>query len=696
MQRDIGELRDGLVDDAVLYLCGFVVSVAGVRAVTMMLQPAEMGTVFTLALAAGFLVSWHLRRYEALRAYGPAWTAALAGIALAWYWATDTFLGQPVALAVGPDRQLGMAVLLAGLVIVRSFGLLRVDDLLFCVVPSLAIFGLLGSQTFDPQFVLAFLAFAFASAYLAGQAHLMVQRRHSRAAPGQDPRRVARERLAMLAALFALSVGAAVPTARAAGALMPRHDFSLGMVGSGERSDVFGGRGDATGRAVWESPRWLPVGTGPVRLDARPVMHVKSAEPLYWRAGSLSHYTGNGWMVTTGSRLVAAPAGDGSFDLRPAVNAKRGRVLRQQFQFVGTATPVVFAAAQPVEVRPAGNAPAGWLIVIDEGGSLSVSPSRLGRDASYEVWSQVDHLAARGAPSVLDASDPELLRIPNSARQIRELAREAVGDTTAPQARIAAIVAYLQARADYSLDAPATPAAADAALYFLTRSRTGYCDLFATAAALMFRAVGIPARVAVGYAPGEWDAAADAYIVRGSDAHAWVEAYLPDEGWVTVDASPASAQDAATAAPRRGWLQKAARALRRYALYVLAALAALAWAALTAKARWLDDYLALRRRERSLRPGDYRGEVLLSYEKLTRALGKRGLPRRDWETPNEYVRRLSRAAYLASLMPKVRVVTGDYVAARFSEREMTREQAQAARRTVGEVAEGLRRLKNIR
>jgi hypothetical protein len=77
--------------------------------------------------------------------------------------------------------------------------------------------------------------------------------------------------------------------------------------------------------------------------------------------------------------------------------------------------------------------------------------------------------------------------------------------------------------------------------YFLLRSHRGYCTYYATAATLFFRLAGIPARVAVGFTPGEeseqnpgW------FFVYSNQAHAWTEIYLgPTLGWIDVDLTPA-------------------------------------------------------------------------------------------------------------------------------------------------------------
>ena len=73
---------------------------------------------------------------------------------------------------------------------------------------------------------------------------------------------------------------------------------------------------------------------------------------------------------------------------------------------------------------------------------------------------------------------------------------------------------------------------------FLFVSREGYCEHFATAMTVMLRAAGIPARLAHGFKGGVWNAPGQFFAVRQADAHTWVEAFVPDVGWVSLDPVP--------------------------------------------------------------------------------------------------------------------------------------------------------------
>jgi hypothetical protein len=73
--------------------------------------------------------------------------------------------------------------------------------------------------------------------------------------------------------------------------------------------------------------------------------------------------------------------------------------------------------------------------------------------------------------------------------------------------------------------------------FFLFDSKQGYCDYFATSMVVLLRAEGVPARVASGFAPGEFDPATGISIVRENHAHSWVEAYFPRFGWITFEPS---------------------------------------------------------------------------------------------------------------------------------------------------------------
>lgn len=111
---------------------------------------------------------------------------------------------------------------------------------------------------------------------------------------------------------------------------------------------------------------------------------------------------------------------------------------------------------------------------------------------------------------------------------------------------LADVLSYLRSTADYNLDAGNPPFGEDFVEYFLFDSHEGYCAHFASAAVLMLRYLGVPARYATGYSVSadafsrEEDGAYTA-VITDKQAHAWVEVYLDGVGWIPVEMTPAAA-----------------------------------------------------------------------------------------------------------------------------------------------------------
>ena len=118
--------------------------------------------------------------------------------------------------------------------------------------------------------------------------------------------------------------------------------------------------------------------------------------------------------------------------------------------------------------------------------------------------------------------------------------QDALESGTPEQVVYARIVAdYLASIAEYDPNTPATPEGEDYVTDFLTESRRGYCMHFASAAVLMLRWMGVPARYVAGYVA---DVPASGHVrVPDSAAHAWVEVYIEGYGWEPVEVTPAYA-----------------------------------------------------------------------------------------------------------------------------------------------------------
>ena len=151
------------------------------------------------------------------------------------------------------------------------------------------------------------------------------------------------------------------------------------------------------------------------------------------------------------------------------------------------------------------------------------------------------------------------LQLPRTLpRRVVDLAHEVAGGQTSAFDKAATLEAYLRGDTfTYSTHVPPVPQDRDWVDYFLFDSKQGYCDYFATAMVVMLRAEGVPARVASGFAPGDFDPNTDVSVVRENNAHSWVEVYFPRFGWVTFEPSSIraipprldNASDAAAAPP---------------------------------------------------------------------------------------------------------------------------------------------------
>jgi transglutaminase-like putative cysteine protease len=129
-------------------------------------------------------------------------------------------------------------------------------------------------------------------------------------------------------------------------------------------------------------------------------------------------------------------------------------------------------------------------------------------------------------------------RQPQVITRIRDLALSIVQGTNNPYDAATAIQNYLRNNYAYDLAPPQPGPGVDPIAFFLFDSKRGYCEFFATAMGDMLRSIGIPTRLVNGFGPGSFDNATHTYVVRGEDAHTWVESYFPNYGWIPFEPTP--------------------------------------------------------------------------------------------------------------------------------------------------------------
>ncbi len=130
------------------------------------------------------------------------------------------------------------------------------------------------------------------------------------------------------------------------------------------------------------------------------------------------------------------------------------------------------------------------------------------------------------------------LQLPGSLpARVRQLAEKVTESAKTPYEKALAIKDYLH-DFKYSLTVKPPPNGTDGVDWFLFHERQGFCTNYASAMAIMLRSVGVPARVAIGYLPGEFDEASGILIVRAKDYHAWSEVYFPQYGWIAFEPTP--------------------------------------------------------------------------------------------------------------------------------------------------------------
>jgi len=286
------------------------------------------------------------------------------------------------------------------------------------------------------------------------------------------------------------------------------------------------GDGDRTmAGAVVDSRDELQV-VGSVSLWPEVQFVVQADRGQYWRTNSYDRYTGDGWVRTDANADEAA--------FRPAEGPtdRVNQTVRAETEM--NAMPAAF---RPVAVESES---------IDDDAittGASLSPDRpLRSDETYTVTSTVpdsDSETLRDAGTEYpEAIEDGYTQLPNDVpERVSEATAELTADTDNPYETAVTIERYLRTNKEYSLtvDRPE----GDIADAFLFEMDAGYCTYFATTMVVMLRSQNIPARMATGYSTGQ-QIDDDTWVVRGSNAHAWVEVYFPDHGWIAFEPTPSS------------------------------------------------------------------------------------------------------------------------------------------------------------
>src|SRR2546425_3749838 len=378
------------------------------------------------------------------------------------------------------------------------------------------------------------------------------------------------------------------------------------------------------------------------RLGDAPVMYVRTGAPAYWRGLVFDLYRDGAWTASKTGYREMQPFVPPRF-LPPPPPHNLGTFV-QTFRLLRP-LPSVINAAYPIESL---YAPVAALRE-DLYGTFH-TPDQLRPGQTYSVVSYLPDLSPdelKQDPYVFNPPDenPEYLNHSALSRQAQDLARRVTQDHSANEFDLVmSLTSYLQQNYQYTQELGHVAPGRDPVDWFLFDVKKGYCEQFATAETLMLRSLGVPARLATGYSTGDYNPVLDQSIVRERDAHAWVEVWFPNHGWVPVDPSPGFSALAATQFPNHWAASGLARLIPHLTIgapmAVIGSLGALAGIppavviALLVTVLWA--WLRTRRRRapgRRASPGE--SELLRLYERVQRRLGRFRAPP---ETPLEYLR----------------------------------------------------------
>lgn len=248
-------------------------------------------------------------------------------------------------------------------------------------------------------------------------------------------------------------------------------------------------------------------------------------DALYWRGRSYDHFDGVRW--SRSPRLPPSLAPTGWYA------GWGGRTLSQTIYATPLEERVLFALHPVVDVEPESRIQpvfdnAGDYLYWGSAAPAYTARSVLGRPSPEEL---------RGAEGRFSPARSFYLQLPPLSPEVRRLADSLLAHGLTRYDQAAFLVRWFRENFTYTLQLPPTPAEATLESFLLER-RTGHCEYFSTAMAVLLRTQGVPTREVNGFLGGEWSEFGDYLAVTGNQAHSWVEVWFPGYGWVPFDPTP--------------------------------------------------------------------------------------------------------------------------------------------------------------
>jgi transglutaminase-like putative cysteine protease len=262
----------------------------------------------------------------------------------------------------------------------------------------------------------------------------------------------------------------------------------------------------------------------------------------YWRGYVYDLYQGYTWYSAAGASEEFSPSNEELFIPNADERVTGSFIFRTEIE-----QSLLYTATEPVWVSRPGRVQ----VITTETGEQDLlawaAEPRLLPGEQYEVTAallnpSIQQLQEAGTDYPQWVKDRYLQLPEDFSPRISELANQITQELETPYDKATAITRYLRREITYANPLPESPPpGVDPVEWILFDLKQGFCNYYAAAEVLMLRSVGVPARMAAGFAEGAFDEEANVYIVRSLNAHAWPEVYFPDIGWVEFE--PTGNQD---------------------------------------------------------------------------------------------------------------------------------------------------------